>query len=133
MPVKVHLPMPVQLNGAAVQAVLILFSLPDCAYCEKVRAQSLRFIERDARYRQRVNVFEVDFSDNRKKFAWFDGKPHTGKSIAAALGVKFAPTVLAFSQQGKPAGEPLMGSGIPDFYNAYVDDLILKAWALSAG
>ncbi len=131
MSFKGHLPFPINLNATAAQAVLVLFSLPDCAYCEKVRAQSLRFIERDVRYRERVKVFEIDFSDNRKKFLWFDGSQHTGKSIAAVLAVKFAPTVMAFNQQGKSAGEPLLGSGIPDFYNAYVDDLIVKAWVLN--
>lgn len=77
-----------------------------------------------------MGVFEIDFTDDQKSFIWFDGKRYTGKSLAAPLNVKFSPTVMVFSAKGAVAGKPLLGSSLPEFYGAYLDDLIRNAWAL---
>jgi len=52
---------PSNLQVRQAPAVVVLFSLPDCAYCEKVRQQSLRHIHSDPAYRGRVAVYEIDF------------------------------------------------------------------------
>jgi thioredoxin-related protein len=111
-------------------AVVVLFSLPDCAYCEKVRQQSLRHIHKDPQYRGKVAVYEIDFSDRTRRFVWFDGRYYTGHSLAAPLNVKFSPTVMVFNSAGAVAGKPILGAGLPEFYGAYLDDLIKAAWAL---
>jgi len=121
---------PDNLQKQNAQAVVILFSVPDCAYCEKVRQQSLRHIHSDPNYKGRVGVYEIDFTDDRKTFIWFDGKRYTGKALAAPLNVKFSPTVMVFSANGVVAGKPLLGAGLPEFYGAYLDELIRAAWAL---
>lgn len=121
---------PSNLQIRQVPAVVILFSLPDCAYCEKVRQQSLRHIHTDPQYRGNVAVYEIDFSDNKRSFTWFDGKRYTGQSLAAPLNVKFSPTVMVFNSAGAVAGKPILGAGLPEFYGAYLDDLIKAAWAL---
>ncbi|MFN7507047.1 MAG: thioredoxin fold domain-containing protein, partial [Limnobacter sp.] len=112
------------------QAVVILFSVPDCAYCEKVRQQSLRHIHTDPNYKGRVAVYEIDFSDSKRNFTWFDGNSYTGKSLAGPLNVKFSPTVIVFNAKGAVAGKPLLGASLPEFYGAYLDELIKAAWAL---
>ena len=121
---------PVNLQQQRAPAVVVLFSLPDCAYCVKVRQQSLFHIHTDPNYKGRVGVYEIDFSDDHKTFIWFDGKRYTGKSLAAPLNVKFSPTVMVFSQHGAVAGKPLLGAGLPEFYGAYLDELIRSAWSL---
>ncbi|MEH6997680.1 MAG: hypothetical protein V7542_04735 [Limnobacter sp.] len=121
---------PSNLQHGKVPAVVILFSLPDCAYCEKVRQQSLRHIHADPGYEGRVFVYEIDFSDSKRSFIWFDGNSYTGKSLAGPLNVKFSPTVMVFSAKGTEAGKPLLGAGLPEFYGAYLDELIKSAWAL---
>lgn len=121
---------PVSFQKQAAPAVVVLFSLPDCAYCEKVRQQSLRHIHKDPAYKGRVRVFEIDFADNRRTFIWFDGKQYTGKALAAPLNVRFSPTVMVFNAKGAVAGKPLLGAGLPEFYGAYIDELIQAAWAL---
>lgn len=122
---------PTSLNKAQPAAVVILFSVPDCAYCEQLRRHTLRHVPADPAYKGRVAVYEIDFTDDRKKLAWFDGKQHTGKSVAAKLDVKFSPTVIVFSRKGMPAGKPLLGAGLPEFYGAYLDELVQAAWALN--
>ncbi|MCR2746783.1 hypothetical protein [Limnobacter parvus] len=121
---------PNNLHQQDMPAVIVLFSLPDCAYCEKVRQQSLRHIHTDPNYKGRVGVYEIDFSDEKRSFIWFDGRRYTGKSLAAPLNVKFSPTVMVFGGTGAVAGRPLLGSGLPEFYGAYLDELIKNAWAL---
>lgn len=126
----VALDFPSNLHKQNAPAVVILFSVPDCVYCEKVRQQSLRHIHIDPNYKGKVGVYEIDFSDDRQTFIWFDGKRYTGKALAAPLNVKFSPTVMVFNSKGAVAGKPLLGSGLPDFYGAYLDELIRIAWSL---
>lgn len=121
---------PNDLQKQNAQAIVILFSVPDCAYCEKVRQQSLRHVHTDTNYKGRVGVYEIDFTDDRKTFIWFDGNRYTGKSLAAPLNVKFSPTVMVFNAKGAVAGKPLLGAGLPEFYGAYLDELIRSAWSL---
>ena len=121
---------PSNLQVRQAPAVVVLFSLPDCAYCEKVRQQSLRHIHSDPAYRGRVAVYEIDFSDSKRSFTWFDGNRYTGKSLAGPLNVKFSPTVMVFNAQGAVAGKPLLGASLPEFYGVYLDELIRAAWAL---
>jgi hypothetical protein len=121
---------PSNLQRGQAPAVVILFSLPDCAYCEKVRQQSLRHIHTDPGYKGRVVVYEIDFSDSLRSFTWFDGNRYTGKSLAGPLNVKFSPTVMVFNAKGAVAGKPLLGASLPEFYGAYLDQLIKAAWAL---
>lgn len=122
---------PVNLQSQNAPAVVVLFSVPDCSYCEKVRQQSLRHIHTDPAYKGRVGVYEIDFSDDRKQFTWFDGRRYTGKALAVPLGVKFSPTVMVFGKTGAVAGKPLLGASLPEFYGAYLDELIQQAWAVS--
>ncbi|HEX4917170.1 MAG TPA: thioredoxin fold domain-containing protein [Limnobacter sp.] len=127
-----QLPWPVDLSKQSAPAVVVLFSLPNCAYCEKVRQQTLLYLETDSRYQGRVRVFEVDFQDRQRRFVWFDARQYNGLDLGQLLNVKFSPTVMVFDHQGGVVGKPLLGAGLPDFYGAYVDELIRSAWAASA-
>lgn len=117
------LPTPADFRGKA-DAVVVLFSLPDCTFCERVRKQSLNHLEKDPAHKGRVRVFEIDFQDNTKRFVWFDGRAYTGWALAAPLNVKFSPTVMVFGRQGAVVSEPILGAGLPDFYNAYLNAAI---------
>lgn len=121
-----HLPeLNKQLASLTQPVVVILFSAPDCTYCEQVRAHTLRHVERDSRYLGKVRVFEVDQAAHQSNTLWFDGRMHSGKDLTARLGVKFAPTVIVFRRStGEAVGAPLLGAGLPDFYGAYLNDLI---------
>lgn len=129
-----HLPLPTGLDqlsaGEQPKAVAILFSAPNCTYCERVRQQALRYLEKDGRYAGRVKAFEIGQESDQPNVVWFDGRTHSGRQLARLLGVKFSPTVMVFNGKGIVAGEPILGSGLPDFYGAYLDALIQKAWKL---
>jgi hypothetical protein len=122
---------PVNLAQAQPAAVVILFSVPDCAYCEQLRRHTLRHVPKERAYKGRVAVYEIEFTEDNRKLVWFDGKRHTGKSIAAMLDVKFSPTVIVFNRKGMPAGKPILGAGLPEFYASYLDELVQAAWALN--
>ena len=110
--------------------MVILFSAPDCTYCEQVRSRTLVHVESDSRYQGWVKVFEVEMENTRQGIVWFDGQMHTGKSLKEKLKVAFSPTVLVFSRQGRLSGKPLLGAGLEDFYGAYLHDLIVTAKTL---
>lgn len=111
----------------APRALVVLFSVPFCTYCEQVRKQSLRSLERDPRYTGRVRVFEVNQESVKAEIRWFDGKLWSGQALSVGLGLKFAPTVMVFRAGGGLAGEPILGAGLPDFYNAYLDEQLADA------
>ncbi len=129
---KNPLPWPPDLSRNQAQAVVILFSLPDCAYCVQLRKHTLMHLESDPRYRGKLKAYEINFGENTNtKVTWFDSRPYTGAELAAKIGVRFSPTVLVFSQQGQVAGKPLLGAGLAEFYGAYLDELIQLAWSHS--
>ena len=111
-----------QLKG--VSAVVVLFSMPECRYCEIVRRQALRHIENEPAYRSKVKVFEVDQADTSRSLVWFDGQRISGKMLAEKLNVRFSPTVMVFTAKGQPVGQPLLGISIPDFYSQYLNALV---------
>jgi hypothetical protein len=37
---------------------------------------------------------------------------------------------MVFNAKGTAAGKPLLGASLPEFYGAYLDELIKSAWAL---
>lgn len=126
---KTHLPSPGVMNKLPqpIEAVVILFSAPDCTYCEQVRSRTLRHVETDPRYVGWVKVYEVEMEDTRQGIVWFDGQVYHGKKLKEKFNVSFSPTVIAFDNQGRAVGKPLLGAGLEDFYGAYLHDLIMQA------
>jgi thioredoxin-related protein len=126
---KNPLPSPPDLSRNEAQAVVILFSLPDCAFCVQLRKHTLMHLESDPRYRGKLQAYEVSFGENSTtEVTWFDSRKYTGTVLAKRLGVVFSPTVLVFDRSGRLAGKPLLGAGLPEFYGAYLDELIQRAW-----
>ena len=103
------------------EPLVLLFSLPDCPYCEVVRASTYRWLLRDG-----VPVEQLDMVAGYK-LGGFDGRPTDGAVLAARYGVHLAPTVLFLGADGREIGERLVGAGVPDFYGAFVDRSLAQA------
>lgn len=106
----------------------MLFSLPGCSYCEAVRSQHLLPMQRDASSHGRLVIREVDMSSDAP-LVNFAGARVTHRQFARAHNVRIAPTVMAFTGTGEPAGEPIVGAKIPEFYGHYLDELVAAALA----
>lgn len=124
---ETYLPPARDLQSTAAQAatrhqpVVVMFSLPGCTYCERLRKSTYQWLVKDGYV---VRQVEMDSSD---RLLGFDGKPTTGKALARHYGVKLAPTVLFLGPGGREVAERLEGAGQPDFYGAFVDRALKQA------
>ncbi|MGC9162514.1 MAG: thioredoxin family protein [Thiomonas sp.] len=113
-PVK-NLERSVQQAVAKGQPLIVMFSLPSCPYCEKLRRTEYQYLVRDGYLVQQIEITD------RNPVIGFDGKPTSGVQLARQYGIKIAPTVLFFGPGGKEIGERITGAPTADFYGAFVD------------
>lgn len=108
--------------------VVALFSLPGCPFCEAVRRDQLRHL---AREQASLRVVEYDLTD-RSPFAPAGRSAAAAESpaaLAAALGIRLAPTVVFLAPDGSELAERLIGYSSPDFYGAYLEQRLEQARA----
>lgn len=99
--------------------VMVLFTTPNCPYCEQVKREYLLPMQKDPAYRARVIIREVTINSTASLIG-FDGTPTTEGAFAAAHKVYMVPTVMVFDTQGNAASEPVVGLLIPDYYFGYL-------------
>ncbi len=117
----------VELAASRHQPLIVMFSLPDCPYCEKLRRTQYQFLARDG-----YLVQQVEISD-RRPVTGFDGRPTSGAELARKYGIKLAPTVLFFGPGGREIGERIVGAMTEDFYGAFIQRAIKESSAALAG
>ena len=103
--------------------VLIIFTSPGCAYCERVMQNYLIPMQRNPEYARKVIIRRVDISSDTL-LTDFGSKPTTGQQYAASLKIKLTPTIIVFTPNGTPAADPLVGLGPEDYYGGNLDAVI---------
>ena len=103
--------------------VLIIFTRPSCVYCERVIHYYLIPMQRNPDYAGKVLIRQMDMTSSRA-LVDFGGEATTEKQYAAHLKINFAPTIMVFTPDGKPAGKPLVGLGPKNYYGGYMDQAI---------
>jgi hypothetical protein len=103
--------------------ILVLFSRPGCAFCERVRNEYLLPLQKDPAYMHKVMLREIDITSGAK-LALFDGKATTESAFAAANKIYLVPTIVVFDANGTPVADPIVGLLSPDFYFGYIDAAI---------
>ena len=63
----------------------------------------------------------------REKIKDFKSADTTHDQLIRSWGIKVAPTVLFFGQNGIELADRLSGAYIPDFYGTYLDERIQRA------
>lgn len=110
------------------QPLIVMFSLPSCPYCEKLRRTQYQFLAKEGYLVQQIEI------TSRAPVTGFDGKRTTGVQLAREYGIKLAPTVLFFGPGGKEIGERITGASTEDFYGAFIDRALKEsAKALKGG
>ena len=99
--------------------VMVLFTTPNCAYCEQVKREYLVPMQNDPAYRGDVLIREVSLSSTAP-LTGFDGTRTSESAFAAARKVSMVPTVMVFDTQGNVVSEPVVGLLIPDYYFGYL-------------
>jgi thioredoxin-related protein len=108
--------------------VLIVFTRPDCVYCDRVIHYYLVPMQRNPDYAGTVLIRRLDITSS-EKLVDFSGRSTTQDAFARSLKVGFAPTVMVFTPRGKPGAKPLVGLGPEDYYGGFLDRAIETARA----
>lgn len=108
--------------------MLVLFTAPNCAYCERVRQEFLLPMQRNPGYADKVVFRQVDMRSNNKLLD-FSGNATTYARFARLHKIVLTPTIKLFDADGNSLTEPLVGLSTPDFYGVYLDRAIDEALA----
>jgi thioredoxin-related protein len=103
--------------------IMVLFSAPNCPYCERAKREYLIPMHKDRAYRNRVIIREVTV-DATTPLTGFDGTRTTEGAFAAANKVFIVPTVMVFDTHGNATSEAIVGLMIPDYYFSYLEAAI---------
>ncbi len=123
LPVARDLRADAQQAGQRPRLVVLLFSLPDCPYCDRVRREQLIPLLRDRALAERLVVREVSIVGTRT-LTDFRGAQTSEAAFANEARAKFSPTVAFFGPAGGQVAPAIVGALLPDFYGAYLDDAI---------
>ena len=104
---------------AANKPLVLLFSLPDCAYCKVVRQNYLWPMLRESPAAERPVIRELTMT-GRQAIRDFDGSPTTPAALARRYDVQVSPTLVFVDASGEMLTDPLVG-GESQFYLAYLD------------
>ncbi len=104
---------------AANKPLVLLFSLPDCAYCKVVRQNYLWPMLRESSVAERPVIRELTMT-GRQAIRDFDGLPTTPAALAQRYGVQVSPTLVFVDANGEQLADPVVG-GDSQFYLAYLD------------
>lgn len=102
---------------------LVLISLEHCPYCKRVIREQLA--PRIKKGTPAIEVLEFDLNDTRPINGLGQQQETSPSAWARAFDFRLAPTLTAVTPDLTPAGSPLLGYSSPDFYSAYLEDLIL--------
>jgi thioredoxin-related protein len=103
--------------------ILIVFTRPDCRYCDRVIHYYLEPIQRNADTTGTVIIRRMDITGD-ETLRDFHGVRTTARAFARARHIDFAPTVVVYRPDGRPAAKPLVGLGPEDYYGGYLDAAI---------
>jgi len=117
--------LPEDARQAAQQRIplIVLFSLPGCPHCEMVRNSHLNPMQRTPAATRKAILRQIDVSSVAPLIG-FDGREITHDAFARLHAVRLAPVVMFFDQGGKILAKPLVGSMLPDFYGAYLENAL---------
>jgi thioredoxin-related protein len=125
-------PIDLHADGAVAAArgrpLIVLFSLPDCHYCEVVRRNYLAPLAALPHEAQRPVVRELELTATAP-IAGFRGDKTSGAALASKYGVRFAPTVVMLDRDGVLLAPPLVGGDVAGMYGAYLDRALGEAQA----
>lgn len=106
--------------------LVILFSLPGCAYCEVVRRHYLVPLANEGAAGERPLVRETDLSSTAP-LRGFDGEAASGRALGKRYGIRVAPSVLVLDGRGRQLAPVLEGGDVAGMYGAYLDDTLAAA------
>ena len=121
IPVAVDLEQDADASRAEQMPILLIYTAEYCHYCDEVKASVFNLIFADPAYQDRILLREVRIDTNLDLVS-FSGTATSHRSFSKTRGIRIVPTLEFLDGAGTPISPPLVGSGIPDYYGAYVDN-----------
>lgn len=103
---------------------LVLFSQPDCSYCDLVRNEFLLPLQKHPPQGLAIRELKVATAG---PVTTTQGDQISARDFAKGLNVRFYPSVLLLDEEGQSLTEPLVGISSRDFYGFYLDQAIDQA------
>ena len=123
LPSSQSLPRDLAAALAIKQPLVVMATLQGCPFCKVVREHYLLPLQRAGAF-----VTQIHFLSGEPLLDW-QGKVSTHGGQVKQLEIEVAPTVLFYGAGNKEVAERLVGSSIPDFYGAYLDERMKTAQA----
>ncbi len=104
--------------------LILLFSQPECGYCDLVRNEFLLPLQHQHRPELVIRELKVPGFDDVQ-----DRHNHSlsAEAFAHHYAIHFFPSVLILDLEGTPRAEPLVGISSSDFYGYYLEQAIDQA------
>lgn len=106
------------------QPIIILYSLPGCPHCEVVRRSHLTPMSNETPPRAIIRQLNLQSTAPLRDFA---GVMTTHRDFINQQKIKFAPVVAFYNAAGQRLGDALIGTMLPDFYGAYLEEGLTEA------
>lgn len=110
--------------------LLVVFTRPECSYCERLMAEYLIPMQRNKSYQTRVLMRQIEVGGD-DQLVDFSGKTITHAQFAARHRASLTPTVKLFDAGGAELTGAIVGYTTPDLYGGYLDQAIDEAYSKS--
>lgn len=102
--------------------ILIIFSIPNCKYCEKIKQEIILPMLTLKEYDSKVIIRHIN-AGTLNALKNFDKQNSNHGKFAFVQGVNFFPTVMLFAHDGMPLGK-MVGVANFDYYWSELDKII---------
>lgn len=119
----------VRSSSPEARVLVLLFSQPDCGYCDLVRNEFLMPLSRQNRAELAIREIKVPSFDTVLSR---ENQPLSPRAFASRYAINFYPSVLMLDLNGNALGTPLVGISSRDFYGFYLDQAIDQALSATA-
>lgn len=106
--------------------MLVIFTRPDCGYCDRLMAEYLVPMQRTKTYQGRVLMRQIEVGGD-DALVDFSGKTITHGQFAWRYRAGLTPTVKFIDTTGVELTEAIIGYTTPDLYGGYLDNAIDEA------
>lgn len=101
------------------RALVVLYTREDCPYCETVRRLHLLPLLRTPAHRDQA-IVQI-YQDKTLPLRDFSGAQTTHKAFARQQKIRLVPVVAFYGPNGEELSPPLIGRGLADFYDTYLE------------
>ncbi len=105
--------------------ILIMFSVPGCGYCKKIKEDVLSPMAKLDEYSKKIIIRHIDSSSSDEINDFFNEKV-SQSDFSFSYVVDFFPTIILVDNYGVTL-DKIIGAGVDDYYWMYLDEAIASS------